>query len=387
MTRTIIALWFILLATGALADSANHIFYTEWNYYSVSDSRIVRANADGSDAVTVLDGFRAGVGVKDLAVDSEGQKLYFANRSEALIERCNFDGSERDTVVTGAYAVGLALDIDGGKVYWSDYSYSNPRIRRANLDGTEIEDLATASSGCVLEGVVLNIAAGHIYWAERMDQQIWRANMSGGGAYMILQCWEGIGHPCGLAIAGGRLYWGGDNAIHSSELNGDDVQTVIADLPDSPRSVEIDTEADHIYWTTTSISSGFVQRANLNGSELTTLVSGTLASYGLALEFGNVTSVSELPSANFRLGNYPNPFNPNTTISFTLPEAGRTTLQVLALDGTLVNTLIDGWRAEGQYEVRRNGCSSDGHSLSSGVYLCRLVNGARVMTQRVALVR
>jgi len=387
MTRIIIALWFILLATGAMANSASHIFWTEWNYYSMTNSRIVRANADGSEAVTVLDGFRTGIGVKDLAVDSEGQKLYFANRSDDLIERCNFDGSGRETLVSGVYAVGLALDIDGGKIYWSDYSYANPRIRRANVDGAEIEDLVTASSGCVLEGIVLNIAAGHIYWAERMDQQIWRANMSGGGAYMILQCWEGAGHPCGLAIAGDRLYWGGDNAIHSSELNGDDVQTIVADLPDSPRSVEIDTESDHIYWTTSSLSSGYVQRVNLNGSELTTLVSGTLGSYGLALEFGTETPVSELPMAELRLGNHPNPFNPTTKISIILPEAGATTLQVLAIDGTLVNTLLSGWREAGTYEINWNGRSSDGRSLSSGVYFCRLVNGARITSLPITLIR
>ncbi len=122
MNRFYLVLLFVLLATGAVAGTTSHVYWTEWDYYSLTNSRIVRADAVGAGATTVLDGFREGVGVKDLLIDSEGQKLYFANRSAGLIELCNFDGTARDTVVSGINPIGLALDIAAGKIYWTDYT-------------------------------------------------------------------------------------------------------------------------------------------------------------------------------------------------------------------------------------------------------------------------
>ncbi len=388
MAQRIITLLFVLLATGASAATTNHIYWTEWRSYNQTDSRIVQANADGTEVVTVLDGFNGGVGIKDLAIDNQGQKIYFANRTDGLIERSNFDGTDRESVVTDISPVGLALDIDGSKIYWADYTYSNPRIRRANLDGTVIEDLASASNGCVLEGIVLDITAGHIYWAERMDQQIWRANMAGGSAYMILQCWEGIGHPCGLAIAGGRLYWGGDNAISSSNLNGDNVQSVVTDLPDSPRSMEVDTEAGQLYWTTSSLSSGYVQRINLNGTGLTTLASGIYASYGLALEKGSAVPVNEVPEIKLQLENYPNPFNPQTTLVFHLPSEMVVSLGVYDISGRLMEVLLNRERAlAGRNEVLWQGKDLLGHMASSGSYYYRLETETGCETKSMTLIK
>jgi len=77
----------------------------------------------------------------------------------------------------------------------------------------------------------------------------------------------------------------------------------------------------------------------------------------------------------------PNPFNPSTTIHFTVPGAARTPvdLTIFDLSGNLVKKLIDGRHlSPGNHAVYWNGVSESGGSLSSGVYICRLnVSGSR----------
>ena len=64
---------------------------------------------------------------------------------------------------------------------------------------------------------------------------------------------------------------------------------------------------------------------------------------------------------------YPNPFNPATTISFTLPKAAGVILNVYDISGRQVATLVNGWRDAGSHEV-----VFDGSALASGIYVYRL---------------
>jgi len=383
------ALWLTLLLvlTGsASAQTATRVYWT-------GNSAITSANVDGSDVQTVVSGLPGLVGLYDIAVDSDRGKLYFAHKAAYIIERVNLDGTGRETVITDAYPVGLALDVSGEKIYWTDYTNANPRIRRANFDGTGVEDLFSASSGCDLTGIVLDLAAGHLYWAERMDQQIWRGNLDGTGATMLLQCWAGIGHPWGLALGNGRIYWtvGGihGQAIASANLAGQDVQTLIEDLPLAPRYLEFDAATQRLYWVNYSTSNdGTVQRINLDGTGLETVVTtGIRYGYGLALEFDSASAAIDTPLPMVRLSNHPNPFNPSTLISFDLAREQSVQLQIFTLDGALLRTLLDGPRPAGPHAVHWDGRDTQGRMLPSGVYLYRLTTDQTQQTRRMTMVR
>jgi len=375
------------LISSASADPATRLYWTEWRAYNPDGSRIAGANINGSGAETILDGFHDGVGIKDLAVDSEGGKIYFANSSAGLIECANLDGTVRDTLLTDVHPVGLALDVAGDKIYWCDYTYSNPRICRADLDGGNFEELCSASSGCVLEGIVIDHAAGHIYWAERMDQQIWRANLDGSGAFRFLECWEGVGHPCGLALSDERIYWSSSDGIFSCDYSADNVETVIEDLPDIPRSMEIDRESGRLYWATFASYDAKVQSVAVDGTGLETVVSGLYNCYGLALEFGEPVGVPDLGGVVTQLENHPNPFNPCTVISFAMDRAQTVRLQVHGLDGSLLDVLLDERREAGHQTVRWDGRDRDGRALPSGIYLYQLTTDQGITTRRMTLVR
>ncbi|MCP4574027.1 MAG: hypothetical protein GY838_16835 [bacterium] len=83
----------------------------------------------------------------------------------------------------------------------------------------------------------------------------------------------------------------------------------------------------------------------------------------------------------------PNPFNPQTTISYEIPVAGLVRLDIYDIKGRLVARLVDETRSEGRYEAVWNGRDRSGGEVASGVYLSRLCFGGSALTGRMALVR
>ena len=71
-------------------------------------------------------------------------------------------------------------------------------------------------------------------------------------------------------------------------------------------------------------------------------------------------------------GNYPNPFNPETTISYSVREPGRVKLDIYNIKGQLVKTLVDEDHATGHYKLVYNAKDNRGRSTASGVYLIRM---------------
>ena len=66
--------------------------------------------------------------------------MYWTDSGTEKIQRANLDGSNIEDIVTGVEAPrGIALDVAGGKMYWTTSS----KIQRANLDGSNVENLVT----------------------------------------------------------------------------------------------------------------------------------------------------------------------------------------------------------------------------------------------------
>jgi hypothetical protein len=78
------------------------------------------------------------------------------------------------------------------------------------------------------------------------------------------------------------------------------------------------------------------------------------------------------PSAFALEQNFPNPFNPSTMISYTLPADGQVNLRVLDLLGKEVASLVDDQKEAGTYTVTFNGADNSGKVLPSGTYMYRL---------------
>ena len=95
------------------------------------------------------------------------------------------------------------------------------------------------------------------------------------------------------------------------------------------------------------------------------------------------------PAASLALDqNRPNPFNPSTTISFSLPEACEVRLEVYDVSGRLVARLVDGRKlGAGAHEADWNGRDVSGGTAASGVYIYRLIAGKETISKKMVLLR
>jgi len=86
-------------------------------------------------------------------------------------------------------------------------------------------------------------------------------------------------------------------------------------------------------------------------------------------------------------GNYPNPFNPSTTISFSLGCTERVVIDVYNVRGQRVRSLVSGVYGAGEHTVVWNGCGDDGIEVGSGVYFYRMVSGRYTGVKKMLLVK
>jgi len=92
--------------------------------------------------------------------------------------------------------------------------------------------------------------------------------------------------------------------------------------------------------------------------------------------------------AGYNLGkNYPNPFNPETYISFTLPEGARASLTIYNVLGKAIRVLVDREMTAGTHTLRWDGTDESGTPVSSGIYFYRLKAGAFDHTMRMVLMK
>ncbi len=99
------------------------------------------------------------------------------------------------------------------------------------------------------------------------------------------------------------------------------------------------------------------------------------------------TSGVTLPTVYTLGSNYPNPFNPMTKISFSLPEAQAVKLTVYGLDGRKVATLVNEQREAGTYDVNWMGRDDQGQMVASGTYFYRIDAGPYSQVRKMTLMK
>ena len=87
-------------------------------------------------------------------------------------------------------------------------------------------------------------------------------------------------------------------------------------------------------------------------------------------------ALQTLPATFVLADNFPNPFNPATTIKYALPQAADVELTVYNVVGQVVRTLVAEHQSAGRYVVEWDATNDNGHSLSSGIYFYRLQAGS-----------
>jgi hypothetical protein len=102
---------------------------------------------------------------------------------------------------------------------------------------------------------------------------------------------------------------------------------------------------------------------------------------------GGPTAAGDSPRSNALLANYPNPFNPSTTIRYQLAATTKVELRVYDVSGAAVRTLVDDVKGAGSYSLEWNGRDDRGEPVSSGVYFYRLIAGNFSDVRKMTLVK
>jgi flagellar hook assembly protein FlgD len=113
------------------------------------------------------------------------------------------------------------------------------------------------------------------------------------------------------------------------------------------------------------------------------------ANEGKPAKVNALTGVGGTPSSYvLSVSNYPNPFNPGTTVSYTVPSRGAVTVAVYDARGAHVATLVDkADRPAGAYTIEWSGRDDRGAMVSSGVYFARIGQAGAARTKKMVLLK
>jgi hypothetical protein len=95
------------------------------------------------------------------------------------------------------------------------------------------------------------------------------------------------------------------------------------------------------------------------------------------------TETNVVPSSTTLRGNYPNPFNPSTTIRYALAADTYVSVKVYNMLGQEVATLVDGFQKAGEQSVIWNGTNNAGSTVASGLYIYKLQAGSVVLSEKM----
>jgi len=222
---------------------------------------------------------KAGVG---LAYDATNKKIYFSDfetTGEGKIWRVNEDGTGLQEIA-GAILdpYGIALDVPGGKIYWTD---DEGNISRANLDGSSPQIGLVNILGAQMRAVSLDVANNKMYFYDVNSEDLYSANLDGSNPTII------VGGVYGYAILvdtqNHKIYFDDQNTatLIRADLDGSNQVTIDANGT-RIYGMDIDYTAGKIYWS--GRDSGELNRANLDGSSPEVLKTGLASPRGLFLK-------------------------------------------------------------------------------------------------------
>ena len=265
----------------------------EMIYWTTSSERsIKRSNLQKPEIELVLSGLNT---TKDIALDMIDGKVYWTGVQTQGIYRANLDGTNVQLLIGECGPSGLvshnniALDLVAGKMYWTESGIyvRFSKLRRANLDGTDVEDVVPPELLKYPNGIALDLAAGKVYWGESAGSttgkgRIRRANLDGSDIEDIIEvglCTFGLE----LDLGEGKMYWTNNNEgeLWRANLDGTTKELLIAGLS-NPLGLALDLTRGKLYCA--EHHAGKIKRANLDGTEVEDfLVTDRFRVEGLAL--------------------------------------------------------------------------------------------------------
>jgi hypothetical protein len=144
--------------------------------------------------------------------------------------------------------------------------------------------------------------------------------------------------------------------------------------------------AAHIDLAVTSAGEWYIAFRNVDSTALYCASAETVVT-GVG-EGGGDDDAPDAPPVAFILNqNFPNPFNPRTTMEYSILETGLVNLSIFDVSGRLVRTLVNEPKTAGKYRTTWNARDNSGREVASGVYFVRLVSAGEMKTRKVVVIK
>ncbi|MBW3600279.1 MAG: SMP-30/gluconolactonase/LRE family protein [Planctomycetes bacterium] len=195
-----------------------------------------------------------------IAFDAAEDYLYWIDPRQKTIQRAEFEDGKLGEVVEGLVETNLrdpqdlVLDVDAGKMYWTDHSVTSQGdmglIFRANLDGSRVEQVAQVNG--FPADLALDPERQVIYWLDPWRGSISRTSYD--GAQTTETVIAGLDRPGGIALdrENQHLYWTeqGDGAIRRANTDGRQEKTlVVRQQHETPAQLVLDSTNEKLYWS------------------------------------------------------------------------------------------------------------------------------------------
>src|SRR6476660_3922836 len=241
----------------ALDVAAGHLYWTNMGVPKLNDGSIERADLDGRHRMTIVP--QGGTFTpKQIQLEKKSRKLYWCDREGMRVMRSDLDGSNIETLVDTSqgdsrpgpdavkWCVGVAVDVDGGKVYWTQKGPDNAGKGRICRAGIELPNGQTASDRADIEVLYdglpepidldLDLNNRVMYWTDRGDpprgNTVNRASMDSDATgrpapeIVLSHLMEGIGIALDLKADRMVVTDFGGNAL-AAKLDGSDVKPLL----------------------------------------------------------------------------------------------------------------------------------------------------------------
>jgi DNA-binding beta-propeller fold protein YncE len=282
----------VLVAMPLSTALGGVIYFTD-----LSNNKIQRTTLDGSTPVDVITN---GDNPRSIALDPVGGKIYWTDTlsdGHSGIRRANLDGTLIEDVVT-TIVMGIAVDPINSKVYWTNQG--NRKIQRASLDGSNGENLVTPATADIISpwGIDLDLTGGKLYWVDGSIGKLQRANLDGSAVEELRVGLTAPLREIALDVPGSMLFIASDKSIVTTDLNGAGLSTLLTLDAGVPTGLAVDSLNHKLYWTVPAMESAptaKIQRANLDGTGIETIYSLDGGGFsGIALDISAVPEPSTI---------------------------------------------------------------------------------------------
>ena len=256
--------------------------------YWSEGSKIRQANLDGSGVKDLLTELRS---PRNITLDISNGKMYWIGHFQTKIMQANLDGSEVETIYTNKgnrlrirSIECIAVDRNVNKIYWAGVPFLH--FYRANLDGTNVQEFEINLRLAIAKNIELDPKAQKIYWLNLSPRVvISRTNLNGTNIKHIV-LGRTLSNGLALDIQANKIYWSDKfrGRIQNSTLNGDNIEDTVSGLR-FPKQIALDKRSRKIYWAENEMAGPHfrIGRANLDGTNVTNLLTGLNTVTGIAL--------------------------------------------------------------------------------------------------------